>query len=267
MVAAVKPAQAAAGPRPVAYEQPLSERIRTFLRLEALLDQAHHHAVNPHLWDSRAALTTLLEIQSLLGKGDIRAEVLKEMERQSLALARLRNRADVDGARLDNILDSLEKMRKRLDAQGQLGRELRDSEFLASLKNRSSIPGGTCGFDLPGLQSWLHQSADRRVQDLETWLETLNPLTRGLRLVLMLIRESTTPRRETAPAGMFHMNLDGGMSCQMIRVLVSPEDKVFPEISGGKHRCVIRFMERSDISQRPQQTALDINFQLICCQF
>lgn len=258
----------AARPRLLAYEQPLSERIRTFLRLELLFDQASHHLQGDMAADSRAALSALLDIQTLVGKGDIRTELLKEMERQATQLTRWQHREDVDNVRLRNTLETLGKLRARLEAPStQIGRALRDSEFLAALRNRSSIPGGTCGFDVPGLHHWLHQDARQRRQDLQNWLATLDHVMRALRLVLMLLRESATTRAMTAEQGVLQMNLDtNGGQCQLVRVLLPAEETVFPEISGGKHRFVIRFMERPNVGQRPQQTRRDIAFQLACCQ-
>lgn len=252
----------------VAYEQPLTERVRTFLRLETLLDQASHHVQGETLWDSRAALATLLELQSLLGKGDIRNETMKEMERHAQVLTRLRNRPNVDGTRLGNILESLRKVRTRLEAHTcQPGKELRENEFLSSVKNRATIPGGACGFDLPGLQYWLHLDTATRNRDLQRWLDTIDPLARAIRLVLMLLRESAAPEKQTAHAGMFQMTLNTSQQCQLIRVLLPADTDMFPEISGGRHRFVARFMQRNAVDERPQQTKNDVEFELAHCQF
>src|SRR5690606_12691796 len=216
----------AARPRLLAYEQPLSERIRTFLRLELLFDQASHHLQGDMAADSRAALSALLDIQTLVGKGDIRTELLKEMERQATQLTRWQHREDVDNIRLRNSLETLGKLRARLEAPStQIGRELRDSEFLAALRNRSSMRGGTCGFYVPGLHHWLHQDAWQRRQDLQNWLATLDHVMRALRLVLMLLRESATTRAMTAEHGVLQMNLDtNGGQCQLVRVLLPAEE-------------------------------------------
>ena len=68
------------------YEQPLNERVRTFLRLEFLLEQSAHHTALSSIWDSRAAVNAILEIASLLTRGDVRTEVLKELERCGILL-------------------------------------------------------------------------------------------------------------------------------------------------------------------------------------
>src|SRR5579863_9977868 len=132
------------------YEQPLSERVRTFLRLEFLLEQAGHHSTLSSMWDSRAAISAILEIVALLTRGDVRTEVLKELERCGTLLQRLKGSPEVDGTRLQTVLADLERLRAEMDGDGrQLGITLKESEFLNAIKNRLAIPGGTCQFDLP----------------------------------------------------------------------------------------------------------------------
>jgi len=257
-----------AGVRVVAYEQPLNERMRTFMRLEFLFEQLAHHATGTHLWDARAALATLLEVMAILNKGDVRTEVLKELERDAVLLNRLRTRDGVDEQRASNILESLEKIRRRVDSpERQLAQSLRESDFLAGIRNRASIPGGTCAFDLPALHFWLSQSSAERARDLTLWLDHLDPVRRALKLILMLTRESAAPTHHDAGAGLFQMNLDGGLPFQLVRVLIAQELRVFPEISAGKHRFTIRFLERPDLEQRARQTQRDVSFQLVLCQF
>ena len=91
------------------YEQPLNERVRIFLRLEFLLEQAAHHAALSSIWDSRAAVGSVLEIVSLLTRGDVRTEVLKELERCGILLQRLKGSPEVDNARLQTVLADLER--------------------------------------------------------------------------------------------------------------------------------------------------------------
>lgn len=251
-----------------AYELPLNERVRTFMRLEHLFARVQQHAKGEDPWDSHAALTGLLEMLAILSRGDIRSDALREMERQAQTIARLRNRAGIDTNRLDVILESLEKLQARLDASGaQIGRGLKENEFLAALRQRIAIPGGTCGFDLPSLQHWLSMPSGERQAQLQRWLTELDALDRSLRLVLMLLRESSTPSLEVAEGGMFHRSLGSGVTYQLIRVLVADAHNVFPEISGGKHRFTVRFLEQPDISERPRQAQQDVRFQLVCCQF
>ena len=71
--------------RVTAYEQPLNERMRNFLRLDFLYQQAVHHHTRSDPWSTRAAVSALLEILAITQRGDVRSEVLKELERQMAA--------------------------------------------------------------------------------------------------------------------------------------------------------------------------------------
>jgi len=115
------------------------------------------------------------------------------------------------------------------------------------------------------LHHWLNQPQEVRQKTLQRWIDDLEPLRRGVALSLMLTRESATPTNELALSGMYQQGLDTS-GCQLIRIQVGPELKVFPEISGGKHRFTIRFLESASANQRPHQTSKDVPFQLICCQ-
>lgn len=249
------------------YEQPLNERVRTFLRLEFLLEQSAHHAALSSIWDSRAAVNAVLEIASLLTRGDVRTEVLKELERCGALLQRLKGSPDVDNTRLQTVLTDLDRLRHEMDGDGRpLGAALKESEFLNSIKNRLAIPGGTCQFDLPLYHAWLTHPYPRRTRDLQAWLAELRPLKDTIALLMALTRESALPSREVAEQGVFQRNFDSHALSPMVRVMVPVTSGVFPEISAGRHRMTIRFLERHDANARPQQTKRDVGFKLVCCQ-
>src|SRR5262249_61878981 len=64
----------------LAFEQPLNERMRTFLRLDFLYNQALHHNEMASPWGSRAAMASLIDILAITTRGDVRSDVLKELE-------------------------------------------------------------------------------------------------------------------------------------------------------------------------------------------
>lgn len=265
-----QPAPSAANPAGasdvVRYEQPLTERMRTFLRLEFLYQQALYHAENASPWASRAAISSLLEILAILTRGDVRADVIKELERQSAALSQYRSRPEVDTARLQTLLGNILELRRELDSRGtQHTHVLRECEFLNAIKHRSAIPGGTCEFDLPDYSYWLNQSFEQRVNDFNGWLETLRPICDGVAELLWLTRESGRSSSQTASGGIFQYALEKTDTCQLLRVALAAGTGVYPEISGGKHRFTIRFRSWSDIDSRPLHTNSDVPFLLTLC--
>lgn len=250
----------------IVYEQPLNERMRTFLRLDFLYQQTLFHQERPDPWSTRAAVNSLLEILAITARGDIRSDVLKELERQMAVMGEYQTRAGVDNSRLRAVLENLMRLRNELNGAGALFMQrLRDSEFLNSIKHRSSIPGGTCEFDLPDYTHWLRQPFERRAAALEDWVSTIRPLCDAVLELLWIIRQTAKPRKETAVAGNYQLVLDRDTPTQMLRLTLPEGTDLFPEISGSHYRCSIRFMTWSEISARPAQTTSDVPFLIATC--
>jgi cell division protein ZapD len=251
---------------PTHYEQPLSERMRTFLRLEFLYQQMLYNSEKEADWATRATISTLLEILAILSRGDVRSEVLKELDQQLGALQRYQTQPGVDRGRLDSLVHNLLASRDQI---GQIGtgflQPIKDSEFLNAIKHRSAIPGGTCEFDLPEYNHWLRQPIGRRQQDLAQWVESIRPICDAVSESLWLIRESARPTEQLAVHGMFQHNMQKDGNCRLLRVSLAGNRSLFPEISGSQHRFTIRFLEWSTIDCRAVQTRQDVPFQLSIC--
>ena len=261
-------AVAAAVPDPaiLVFEQPLNERMRTFLRLDYLYSQALHHNEKASQWGSRAAVASLIDILSITGRGDIRADVLKELERHLGLLVDYQNRPGVDLSRLRTLVANLTRLRTALAASGNSYLQpLRDSEFLAAIRHRSAIPGGTCEFDLPDYFYWLNQDAESRVQTFNEWLGMLRPLCDAIAELLWLTRANGRSRIETAQDGCFNISFERDQPMQMLRVGVSAEAGIYPEISGNQHRCSVRFLTWNGLMTRATQAQGNHSFTLTCC--
>jgi cell division protein ZapD len=248
------------------YEQPLSERMRTFLRLEFLYQQMLYNHENATDWATRATISTLLEFSSILSRGDVRAEVHKELDHQLALLERYQSNTSVDGGRLDALLHNLTSCRDEIAMAGTgFLQPIKDSEFLNSIKHRSAIPGGTCEFDLPEYSHWLRQPFDRRKQDMTQWIDTIRPLCDAVSEVMWLIRGSAEPTDQLATNGMYQHNMQKDGNCRLLRVGLPDTSKLFPEISGSQHRFTVRFLEWSTVGSRAVQTGHDVSFRLSIC--
>jgi len=250
----------------IVYEHPLNERIRTLLRLEFLFDQGEFGAEGDTAFHSRIAIDTLVDIVSLLSRGDLRSEIQKELERVVATLETLQQRQGVDAARLGSILDECSGVMERLRSSPPgIPSEIRDNEFLNSIAQRAGILGGSCGFDVPSYHLWLHASADRRRSDLGQWFDGFRYLKQASRLLLRLLRDSAGPSPERAEGAVFQANFERNNRYQLLRVGVPVDADCFPEISGNRHFCTIRFMRQPDPCERPQQAEEDIHFELTRC--
>lgn len=253
-------------PLPVFYEQPLSERVRAFLRLEYLFALVHHNIDGESEWSSRTSLAGLIEINDLLSRFDLRAELVKELDRHAQVMNGLRQNPAVDTQRLSDTLAIVNGLLTQLrSTQCQPAQTIRRDELVNTVKQRLPIPGGTCNFDLPAYHYWLSRPAATRRLHLHRWLQDLAIIHDGVTRALGMIRDSAAPRLVRATAGFYQQPVEPNVVCQLVRVAVAPNLGVFPEISGGKHRFTIRFLEQPDTTLRPIQSTSNIDFELQCC--
>ncbi len=258
--------EALAARRTVVFEQPLNERMRTFLRLEFLYQQALYHNDTPTPWSSRSAVSSLLEILAITTRGDSRGDVLKDLERQIAILRDFSARPGVDTGRLRAVLGRLTQRRDELQAaNGAALTRLRETDFLSAIKHRSTIPGGTCEFDLPEYFHWLSLPAESRQADFNGWLAVLRPLCESVADLLWVTRENARPRREVATGGIYQLVFERETPIQLLRITLPGDGDLYPEISGSHHRCSIRFMSFVDADNRALQAPLDVPFVLTCC--
>ncbi len=103
-----------------------------------------------------------------MGRGDVRTDVLKELERHAEVLGRYRSQPGVDPARLTGLIENIDDLRQRLSDAGPAAvNPLKECDFLSAIRHRSAIPGGTCMFDLPDYGYWLHLPPAERRRQLE----------------------------------------------------------------------------------------------------
>ena len=251
----------------IMYEHPLSERIRTFLRLDALFSRITYlNDCYDHPWKSRFIIGTINDIINVTSYVDIKQELIKELNRNDSTMGALEKNPNVNAQRLQQVHQSIKSMIFTLcSPENSLGNRLRNIELLELIRKRSNIPANDCDFDLPRYKHWLCCSTDNN-HDLQGWVVELNVLRQAIELVLQLLRLSAKSTQETAINGFFQRNLkDKSALCQMVRVDLPAEAQWFPEISGGKHRLTIRFMLPANNNSRPLQATQDIAFKLFCC--
>ncbi len=253
-------------PQTIIYEQPLNERIRALLRLEHLLDTVSANLAGQSQYACRMAIAGMLDITDLMSRFDIKAELVKELERQYNALNALQQNPGVDPERLQDVLEELNEQLTRLrDTRCQPGGKLRRDELLNCIRQRLAIPGGTCSFDLPSYHYWLHRPVDQRSTQLKAWFSDLAVIQQGVESALSLLRGSAAMQRRQASGGFYQQSSEPDQECQMVRIGLPQGEDYFPEISGGKHRFTVRFLHQPSTSSRPVQCTADVEFDLMCC--
>ena len=248
------------------YEQPLNERIRSCLRLEHLFTTVESGLAGQSEWHARSAVIGMLDITDLVSRTDIKGELIKELERHHVKIAGLQGKPGVDENALATTLKTLEPIIVKLKAnECQPGATIRADELINQVKQRVAIPGGTCNFDLPAFHHWLSKPIETRRHHLEIWLADLLIVHDAVHQILEILRESSRPRRISIEGGLHQQQLDGATPCQLVRLFLSDNLAIFPEISGGKHRFVVRFFRQPDTAGRPVQALEAISFELQCC--
>lgn len=256
----------AADPFDLSYELPLNERIRTILRLEHLFGQANSARERGDPLSNHAALAALIDVLDIITRIDVKSELVKELDRINGVLRELGNNPGVQLELLNETIATVDGLLAGLKAPAyQPGARLKNDELIAQIRQRISIPGGLCPFDVPSLHHWLNQPADFRRAAFDSWCEDLTLIRDSCLEVLSLLRTSTVAHRETATAGFFQYNNEDSHPLQLVRVMIHSGLGAFPEISGGKHRFTIRFLEQHDTGSRPQQTDQDVTFALQVC--
>jgi cell division protein ZapD len=252
--------------RTLVFEQPLNERMRTFLRLDFLYSQALYHNEAGSQWGTRAAVTSLIDILAIISRSDVRSEALKELERQLTQLGEFQSKAGVDTNRLKTLIANLTRLRSELLNAGIANLQpLKESDFLNGIRHRSSIPGGTCEFDLPDYLYWLSQPDEARIRAFNQWLAILRPLCDAVSELIWLTRQNGRTRQETAPGGNFTITFDRENPLQMLRIALPASTGLYPEVSGSHHRCNVRFLSWKGVAERAIQADSDVKFLLTCC--
>ncbi|MDU4224270.1 MAG: cell division protein ZapD [Enterobacter asburiae] len=209
----------------ILFEHPLNEKMRTWLRIEFLIQQLSQHLpVNDHA----TALHFFRNVGDLLDvieRGDVRTELLKELERQQRKLQAWTEVPGVDKSRIDALRQQLKSSSAILMAAPRVGQFLREDRLIGLVRQRLSIPGGCCSFDLPTLHMWLHMPQAQRDAQVNSWLAN-------------------------------------GDDADLLRLNLSLGEQLYPQISGHKSRFAIRFMpldsENGTVPER-------LDFELACC--
>lgn len=245
------------------YEYPCNERIRTFLRVEALFDRLDYFAAGLEPPLHHVAVNTLFDLLDMTERTDLRGMALQDLERQRMVLSALREHPEVSAEMLDTMLAEIAKVMAELADQGRIAQSLRDNEWLTSLRGRLAVPGGSSQVDMPSFHGWQHQSVAKRQADIQRWSASFLPLANAIRLTLRILRGAGERVNKEAKQGAFQEMLEG-KSFQLLRVWVDPKYEVFPEMSANKYVILVRFAQM-DGEHKPVTIKQNIPFQLARC--
>lgn len=223
------------------YEFPASEKTRTFLRLSYLFKQLEWFSKQDHPHEHQAAIRKYFEIQDVTNRGDQKNDILQELERFRVYLSPLSRSPNVDQDSLQKTLSEIQACRTALTSVGiRISHLATLNEFLKTLGQRSSIPAGTCEFDLPIYHHWLNLDPEKRKKDLAEWISPLSPYQKGIELILKLLRGSAELTDAVAHKGGYEKDLQG-KTFTLLQVYVDPKHEVVPKVSANRYMLSVRF--------------------------
>lgn len=243
----------------ILFEYPLNEKIRSWLRMEALLQQLQQQ---PDYQDDRSLLGFFRAITDLLDifeRGDMRSELLRELENQLKKLEQCAKYPEADQTLVNTLCQQLNLQIDSLNHAPRFGSLLKESLLISQIRQRLTIPGGYCNFDLPNLHLWRNLPEQQRDQDVANWVASLAPLTASLKKVLDFIRQSGQFQTAISTNGFFQSN---SQDAGLLRLRLPVSCQVYPQISGHKNRFAIRFLA-FDVDN--QEVPDPLYFELACC--
>jgi cell division protein ZapD len=248
-----------------AFEFPLNEKFRSYLRADELLrrltalgqsdDPLHHHF----------GLQTLFELQDMLNRTDIKGDLIRDLERNRTSLMALRNNEKIEQTKLEEVLSEVVTCYERLTSLGgKPGQGLGEIDWISAVRGRISIPAGTCGFDLPVYQFWQRQPAHKRQSELQSLQGYFESIQKPITFVLNMVRQSGESLSVVAESGSLQYAIPNGRLVQLLRLSVTDDVRCIPEISANRLNIAIRWMNVSD-EYRLTPHQQDVSFRLSLC--
>lgn len=251
----------------ITFEQPLNEYIRICLRVEHLLKRIEATILGETEIESRTALENMLEVINVIDRPDLKSKIIKALSQHAAMLTQLEQKPNVDHDKLQSTLLELDQLVDSLhNLPDKIREQIRTNSFLNTIRQYMANPGGACPFSTPAYYLWLSQPAHIRICDLLGWFSAFENLKSAVQLLLQLTRSSTSPKLLVAEQGFYQCSLDPKLTFQLVRISVQSQLHVYPEISVGRHRLIVRFVKLNvhDQGQGGQRVG-DTDFELTCC--
>ncbi|MFM2261771.1 MAG: cell division protein ZapD [Pseudomonadota bacterium] len=250
----------------ILYEYPFNERIRTYLRLEHLLQRLSALIERTDPMDHHFAIQTLFEVVEVASRSDMKSDILKDLDKHKQVFNGYRGNPAISEAALNEFIAQLDGCFTELhESAGKIGQVLSENEFLSAIRSRVSIPGGTCEFDLPAYHHWQHLPPEQRQRDLRLWCGALQALSTGVYLLLRLLRDNGSPQKVLANGGVLQQNLPQGRTFQLLRLKLAADTGLVPEISGNRLLYAVRLMRINPEGKLQPCTDQDVALELSLC--
>jgi len=242
----------------IAFEYPLIEKSRNYLRFELLFSQINHSHLFTNESDTIAYFKSLFELIELSERSDIRYELIKDLRELSEQMQSWLGHEQADTGAVEDLISEFSELITALLMMPKQNKFFKESRFLTSLKQRFFIPGGCCNFDLPQFYFWLSKPIKERQVEAKQWFQHFDALQRALTLFLKMKRHQGVKSQQHAKNGFFQGEVEQAL---FVTVQFDPSLQVYPIISGHKQRYSIRFMKVDSENSH----ADSIDFEQVLC--
>jgi cell division protein ZapD len=245
----------------ILYEHPLNERIRNYLKLEHLFTQAEDCLQRKISVSHQVFFNALFAIIDTLERNDVRGDLIKDLEKLEQNLVIWSQAPEIDSSVLAENLQQTVELICQLKPNTPQWAQLKHDKFLATLKQRFAMQGGSSSFDLPQLQFWLHQDSEILAEDVQGWLALLEQIKSALAIILKFIRQRANFTQIDTESGFYQ---DNGEGILLLRIKVDQTSLYYPTVSGSRLRYSIRFMSPCDKTGRKYSNKAT-SFELARC--
>lgn len=245
------------------YEFPLNEKVRNYLRVEHLFNALHDPDKICKEHTEIQFFRDFFTLLDLIERIDLKTELMRDLNNYLIVLDAWLEFPDVDQRALNHTKNHVWDVINRLKSTTRIGKTLKADKFLMAIRQRFSIPGATCSFDLPKLHYWLNLEDEEKLTDCQRWLNDLVLLEDCVKIALSFIRNRKPLNEENAPNGFYQGIADNKV--ELIRIEQTKNKGYYPTLSGNKYRYSIRFMRFN--TEENQSSSMDetIIFKMAGC--
>ena len=155
----------------ITFDVPLNNLSRSLLRLERIFKETHRHINGSSPSAHFFALKQVFVLLDFFERGDFKAELIKELDREIAYFAKLDSNPEVDLSKLRVFISQLGQLSKWIRTQhGKIGHQILHQEFLSNAKYKILQGAIELSFDAPFVKLFLAMPVHIRQKKLHGWL-------------------------------------------------------------------------------------------------
>ena len=245
------------------YEFPCNEKIRTYLRLEALFQRFDWFCEQTSAIAHQAGISALFDLLDATARSDLRHELIQELERQRQRLIAKNASADPDmAAHLAEIGAAIQAVS---DSVGRTTQSVRENHGCRSSARARALQAAPANSTCRRCTVWMNTAPEIRRRELQSYVSTLEPIRTGTMLLLRIFRANSHCQSLTAVNGTYQFSMNRNQNCALVQIWLPADSTVVPEVSANKYMLWIRFSRPDENHKLHLARTEEIPFRLGLC--